>query len=368
MRALYYRRSSLVHARAEEQPGQSWRGVTLLPKFGIEVIYNEGGPIRDARDRIAQNLSNLKKFYFGRERYDIVYTATHGGLELLVLLRALGLFRKPVAIYRYSSIAKSSGPLGRAFLRLFYKGIDVIMISSRLSCEESKAARIVPPEKIVYVRIGPDLPYYDALMDRPKPDPERETPFTFISTGREGRDFRTLLSAFAATDKKLVLYTTYRHGAQDHRSFFASAGPWPDNIEVHLLEKALPPLPLARMVAEADCVVCPLNEPGYDTGTSTLREAAALGKPVIVTKNAYFDFDVEKEGMGLKVGVGDVEGWVRAIEQLASDRKAAVRMGGNARAYTEREWNLEGAAEQIAGILFDLEARGKRRQGRPFFM
>ncbi len=365
MKLYYYRRSSLFYSRPEEQPGQAWRGVTLLQRHGIEVMYNDGGPIKGARESSVQNLSNLIEFCFGRKKYDAVFAASLEGLELLVLLRALGLYRKPIVTYRYSRLVKSRGPARRALLRLFYRGFDAILMASKLSQRESLDDGIVPPEKIILVPMGPDLPFYDALPAGPKVPPEKERPFTFLSTGREGRDFRTLISAFARTDKKLVLYTTFKHGALDHRAFFASAGPLPGNIEVHLLEKPVSPLFMARMVADADCIVCPLNEPHYDTGMSTIREAAGMGKPVIVTVNPYFNYGIEEEGLGLEVGVGDVDGWVKAIEYMASHREDAARMGLNARAKAERGLNLAETARQISGVLFDLKARGgRRRQAR----
>ncbi len=329
MKLYCYRRSSLTYSRPEEQPGQAWRGVTLLPEHGIEVLYNDGGPIRSFRERAVENLSNLKEFCFGRTAYDAVFAASFDGIELLVLLRALGLYRKPIVTHRYSRLVKPRGRARRALLRLFYRGIDVVMITSRLSHRESLEDGVVPPEKIIHVPMGPDLPFYDPLSAGAKTSPDEGRPFTFLSTGREGRDFRTLISAFAGTDKKLVIYTTFKHGDLDHRAFFASAGPLPANIELHLLEKPATPLFMARMAAEADCIVCPLNEPHYETGMSTIREAAGIGKPVIVTANPYFDYDIEKEGLGLEVGVGDVDGWVRAIEYMSTHREDAARMGRN---------------------------------------
>ena len=55
-------------------------------------------------------------------------------------------------------------------------------------------------------------------------------------------------------------------------------------------------------VKESTCVVVPINEQGltYCTGHTSIVEALALGKPVIVTDNIYHPIDVEKEAQCAK--------------------------------------------------------------------
>ena len=52
-------------------------------------------------------------------------------------------------------------------------------------------------------------------------------------------------------------------------------------------------------------------------------DALGMGKPVIITRNLLIDSHVEKEGIGIWVKPGDIDGWKQAIldnTQLQSEQ------------------------------------------------
>ena len=77
-------------------------------------------------------------------------------------------------------------------------------------------------------------------------------------------------------------------------------------------------------------------------------DALALGKPLIMTRNRWLDFDPQAEGMGYSIDVGDVDGWRQALQRILSDPALEHRMGQRARAIGE-QMNAQTFAKQLAG-------------------
>lgn len=85
----------------------------------------------------------------------------------------------------------------------------------------------------------------------------------------------------------------------------------------------------------------------YSVGLTTLVEALGIGLPIIVSDNPYFEMDVEREGVGVKVPYGDVEAWVKAVNYLSENKELAVKMGLKARKLAEDKYNLELYSKEI---------------------
>jgi glycosyltransferase involved in cell wall biosynthesis len=350
----YYRRNSINKAVNLEQPGQAFLGTNLFSKYGQEVIYHDQEWSNTFRQRLVRNLDNLKRLYFPEQSYDVLYATSHWGIELIMLLRALKLFRKPIVAIRYAGIRIPKNRLLRSLVTLFYKGADKMIIASEKSYEETRLSGLVASEKLSFISIGPDLAYYDRLYNALKNDKTELAFPEFISTGREHRDFNTLVDAFSEAGKSLILYTTLRHGDNNHKRFFKEKGPLKENIQLNMLEKTVPAKELALKIIRSGCVVCCLEKVNYNAGVSSLQEAVGLGIPIITTDSPYFDIDVELEGMGLKVGYEDVDGWIKAIEYLSENKDLAKQMGEAARRYAEKEWNLELSVQKIVDVFLSL--------------
>lgn len=108
------------------------------------------------------------------------------------------------------------------------------------------------------------------------------------------------------------------------------------------------------MVACKSCIViCCLDFP-YTVGLTTLVEAFALGLPVICSRNPNFEVDIDKEGIGITVEYGDVQGWINAIRYMADHPEEARKMGANARKLAEERFNLEIFSREIAESLSEI--------------
>src|SRR5579859_6531737 len=118
------------------------------------------------------------------------------------------------------------------------------------------------------------IPYQvDADFWCPQPVAEERL---ICSAGLEFRDYPTLVSAVEGLDVEVVI------GAASHWSKRrnTAAGPaLPQNVRVARFDYAA----LRSVYARSSIVVVPLNDVDFQAGVTTILEAMAMAKPVIVT-------------------------------------------------------------------------------------
>lgn len=343
MKLYYYHTRPIVPALEEwkehKHPGHILYGLTHFPKYGIEIILH---PYRHFTSRKKLMWYNLRTIWNKQKEFDVVYGTSYRGLELLIFLRALGLFRKPIAIWHHQAVPQTKGRLKRCLSRLFYKGIDCMFFFSQALIEDSLNTGKVKKENMYLIHWGADLEFYDRMKDEVK---NKE----FISTGKENRDLATLLRAFSNTGLEFDLFTSPSNGDQKYEEIIDRFQQKP-NIHIHLVEGIIP-YQLALEVARSKVVtISCLNYP-YTIGLTTLVEALALGLPVISTRNPKFEMDLELEQAGILVDYGDVKGWEKALKQLHDHPEQAQEMGRNGRRLAERTYNLENYSRELAEVL-----------------
>lgn len=351
-----------------EFPSHFLYGACHLADNGIDVVYHRSPH---------HELSRLKTALYTawcvltcRERYDALYATHYKGLELVVLLRALGLFRKPVIVWHHQPIVKSKSRLRELLGRFFYKGFDRLIFFSQKLVDDSLKAPKADPRKLVVGHWGADLAFYDKIkaeLNSEQPSlshhltispshpltPSPSHPLTpspsFIATGKEQRDQPTLIEAFNRTGRHLVLYIGINPNPNvpnPNLEAVERCAP-ADNIDVVKICGLLP-YEIAREVAKADCVVICCHRTRYTAGLTTVVEALALGLPVICSRNPQIPVDFDRLGCGISVEYGDVEGWQRAVEYIATHPDEARLMGERGRALAEQMFNDERCAKEVA--------------------
>lgn len=344
------------HTRTVEQSYDEWKqqrfpghllyGMPLFYKHGIKSIIHRHKHF-EKRWRIT--LHATKKILTCKEKFDILYGTSFRGLEFIVFLRALGLYRKPIVIWHHQAVIRNTNKLRELLSRLFYKGFDHLFFFSNELINRSICSGKFPAQKMELIHWGPDLKFYDQiLLDRS----QDLYPTGFISTGKENRDVSTLIQAFAQTRQQLDLYISKTCGHINYEKIISEL-PQSENIHVHYTEGVIPYI-LAKKVAEKQFIVICCLETAYTVGLTTLVEALALGMPVICSKNPNFGFDIDQEGIGITVPYGDIEGWKRAITYLTENPEIAAEMGRKARKLAEERFNLEIFSKEIAERLYQI--------------
>ena len=357
-----------------EFPSHFLYGACHLADNGINVVYHRSP--KHELSRLKTALYTAWRVLTCRERYDALYATHYKGLEFVVLLRALGLFRKPIIVWHHQPIVKSKSRLRELLGRFFYKGFDRLIFFSQKLVDDSLKAPKADPRKLVVGHWGADLAFYDKIKAEMKSEqpslshhltispshpltPSPSHPLTpspsFIATGKEQRDQPTLIEAFNRTGRHLILYIGINPNPNvPNPNLEAVERCEPaDNIDVVKICGLLP-YEIAREVAKADCVVICCHLTRYTAGLTTVVEALALGLPIICSRNPQIPVDFDRLGCGISVEYGDVEGWQRAVEYIATHPDEARLMGERGRALAEQMFNDERCAKEVAEWIKQL--------------
>ena len=170
----------------------------------------------------------------------------------------------------------------------------------------------------------------------------------------------TLVNAFNATGADLDIYVARKTGDVSYERVFGGLTLRP-NVHLKFVEKLIP-YELSLIVARAECVAICCQETKYTVGLTTVVEALAMGLPMICSRNPQIPVDFERDGCGISVPYGDVEGWKRAIDYIRNHPDEAEQMGRRGRQLAESTFNDERcaleAAEAIKSAVAEVRGEG----------
>ena len=357
MKVYFYHTQNIQYCLSRMQQGEFpshfLYGACHLSSSGIDVVYHRS-PSKEM-SRLKTALYTAWRVLTCREHIDAVYATHYKGLELLILLRAIGIFRKPIVVWHHQPIVTPKSKLREWGGRLFYRGMDRLIFFSQKLVDDSLHSPKANPKRMVVGHWGADLDFYDRMRNQ-----EKDARFVFIATGKEQRDQHTLIEAFNRTGLPLKLYiginpdpTVPNPNLDAVRSYKPAA-----NIDVHEICGLLP-YEIALDVAKAQCVAICCKHTRYTAGLTTVVEALALGLPMVCSRNPQIPIDFDREGCGISVEYGDVEGWQRATSYLASHPDEARRMGERGRQIAEERFNDRQCASEVAAVLKEAAAQNK---------
>lgn len=329
-------------------PGHLLYGAPHFASHGIDMVLRKH---RAYVSGAMKAIDGARQILLCRERYDAVFATFHSGLAIVVMLRALHLFSKPVVVWHHQPVIRSPKWWREMLGRLYYRGMDGIIFFSEKLRDESLKTGKVRPEQTYVCHWGADIEYYDRVIAGNTPPHGTHAP-SFISTGKELRDMRTLVAAFNRTGQHLDIYINHNTGDEDYDRLFSSIEV-KDNVCVHFIKGSLQDM-LSRKVCQASCVVVCCKESNYTVGLTTIVEAIALGKPVICSRNANIPIDIDKERCGITVDYYDIEGWTKAVNYIAAHPVEAAEMGRRGRRLAEELFNDRRCAADIAAVLSSI--------------
>jgi hypothetical protein len=276
-----------------------------------------------------------------RHQADAIYAPCQTQIQLLSALRAWGLFHIPLLMIAHHPMTGGRlAGLRRWWASIQLRGLDACHalshaladdLNSLTSCEGRSQALVW----------GPTLSYY--------PPPDGSPGDRAIAAGRTGRDFITFGRAATLAGVGADIICLSSDPATSFDTFGGTV-----RVTDSAREDALNYRSLIPRLQSARVHAIPLH-PGHSlAGLTSLTDAIALGKPVIMTRHRLIDIDVESEGIGRFVDPGDVEGWRKALLWFDQNPAQAVAMGKRSRALAEHLWNDQTFASAIAAILGEL--------------
>lgn len=269
----------------------------------------------------------------------------------IALLKKIGFYRNIHFIgISHTDFHKDYAFVDKRLCRFIYRIFDCIFFHSPKNLEESIASGFVDSKKLKLLHWGIDLKFLRASISNLKQGDY------FISTGRENRDFPILIDAFSKTNNRLKIYTNVVNYENNYVFLEKYIHKYP-NVEINLVEKGnVSYLQLAELVANSLCVVVPLVKEAcyYCLGHTSIVEALALGKPIIISANDYHPVDVEEEHVGIKIKSFTSEEWIKAILYLNKHPDEAALMGENARRLADEKYNINICADEILNSILEI--------------
>ncbi len=329
---------------AGEFPAHFLYGALKFKDHGIDVIWHKS---RLGLNRLQMMIRNTWRILTCGQKYDALYATHYRGIEPIVFLRALKLYRKPIVLWHHQPIMPS-----RSWVKsLFYKGFDELFFFSQTLINKSITANKFPANHMHLGHWGMDP------VEESVPPATCHLPLRFISTGKEMRDVKTLIEAFNETGAELELFINKRNGDINYEEIISGLELKPN---IHLdYGTSLAPYEISQRVAQADVVCICCQETKYTVGLTTLVEALALGKPVIASRNITYPIDIQAEGIGYLCDYGDSRAWARVIRDIMDARAIThagahatlSTMGQRAKSLAQTTYNDTICATEVATIL-----------------
>lgn len=315
-------------------------GATKLKEYGIDVVWHKS---RLGLPRWKMMIRNAWQILTCREKYDAIYATHYRGIEIIVFLRALHLFRKPIVVWHHQPIITPKSHARELLGRLFYRGLDHMFFFSQKLIDDSMKTRKARPDRMHLGHWGMDVP------EDLTPLTASGTGMTFISSGKEMRDMPTLIEAFNRTGAPLDIYINRQNGEVNYERIFSGLNIG-DNIRLHF-PKGLEPYEISLKVRQAGCVVICCQKTKYTVGLTTVVEAMALGKPIICSRNPQIPIDFDSEKCGITVPYYDVEAWTKAIQFISQYPQEARQMGLRGLQLARERYNDTICAAEVARVL-----------------
>jgi len=204
-----------------------------------------------------------------RNHYDAILTdGEHIGLPLALMLK---MARSKVGHVTIGH--RLTAPKKRPFFRWLkaHSHMSCIAVHSRRQHELAIQELGIPAERLALIPYQVDVNFWRPEAVEAVPE-ER----LICSAGLEFRDYPTLVRAVEGLDVEVVI------GAASHwskRRNTAADASLPDNVHISAFDYEA----LRNVYARSAIVVVPLDDIDFQAGVTTILEAMAMGKPVVVT-------------------------------------------------------------------------------------
>jgi glycosyltransferase involved in cell wall biosynthesis len=282
---------------------------------------------------------------------DVVFS-TVDTVGIPAMLLAQGRVLRPPLVYASIGLLERISRIRNAPVRRLYRralaASAAVVAYGHAEAEELRRWLGPSSPPVSFVPFGVDLAYFRPQQVEPDVD--------VLSVGADPRrDYALLARAAARLSERSFRIVA---SAEQEREL----GGVPVNVAV---EADVPFAGIRERLARARVVALPVRENLYSGATTTLLQAMAMGRPVVVSRTAAI-----ADGYGLVDGEncrlvppGDEAALETALSELLADEAAAASLGAGARETAERGLGWDRYVDAIAEVLREAATRG--RSGRP---
>ena len=273
------------------------------------------------------------------DRVDAVFSdGEHVGVPLALAMRLKGRSTPHLMLgHHLTTRAK------RRVFRLLrpHARISRVLVHSRRQLELAASELGIPRQTLAFVAYGVDVDFWSPARTREEK--------LVVSVGREHRDYATLARACSGLPGRVFVAAG---------SLFSPSAPqdqprsWPANFDVGFAE----PADLRDWYARASVVVVPLVPNEFQAGVTTILEAMAMAKAVVVSATGG-QRDVVEDGItGVLVPPRDPRTLGDAVARLLADPLGRRRIGSNAREAVLGRFHLDAYVDELGRHLVEVAA------------
>ena len=267
-------------------------------------------------------------------------TAENTAIPLALLLK----FRRGVTLAMIGH--RVTTPQKSRILRVFrlFNQIGMMLCYSRQQERFAQERLGVPARQIRRIAFQVDENFFT-------PGASAEPGCGVVSVGRELRDYPTLFEALDGTD---IPVTVVASSPWSKREDQTSGRKVPANVT---LRKGLSSVELRDLYRSAAVVVVPLMNVDWPAGVTSLFEAQACGRPVVISASEGI-LDSIDPGAAVTVPCGDARALRDAVQRLIRDPVAAAGIARVGRESALRERTLDQFVARIREACRVAEERG----------
>jgi glycosyltransferase involved in cell wall biosynthesis len=222
-----------------------------------------------------------------------------------------------------------------------HRAMTRILVHSARQLDDVPRVLGIPAGKVALVSY-----YADGSFWKPRRVSERRL---VVSAGREQRDYETLVRASSQSEIEVVIADGSVHSPRaQHRG--------PDQLPPHVQAGFADYVRLRDLYAQAAVVAVPLVENDFQAGVTTILEAMAMGKAVVVSATSGQKDVVEDGVTGMTVPPADAGRLGEAIRFLLDHPRERKRLGHNARAAFEERFTLDRYVAVLLGHMREIAA------------
>jgi glycosyltransferase involved in cell wall biosynthesis len=359
---VLYRDSALRREALRSPVGDPSRyslyGLDELARSGLEVHHSleprfEPGPGARAKARVLDRAVRLGGGYSGdfarvlaslRElnRADVVFSTVDTVGIPLALLGRFGRVQPPVvyaAIGLPERIAQLRGSRARELFADAFRRLHTVVAYGWGEVEELRSWLGAYGPRVEFVSFGVDTEHF-------RPDPGVPPEDDVVSVGADPRrDFSLLLELARRRPEWTFRIVASADNAQALR-------PFPANVR---LEVDVPFGRIRECLFRARVVALPVRENTYSGATTTLLQAMACAKPVVVTRTAAIEhgYHLEDGANCRLVPPGDLAALEHAVTGVLDDHWLATGMGMRARKTVEGNLTWTRYTREVRRLLED---------------
>lgn len=308
---------------AASYPGQALYGINHFEEFQTETVFEwcEHGYFYGKWYAPLDEIIKLISLVRYRKDYDLIYIPHAYYSRWLVVLKRLGILRKPIVVCMHN----------KNNLRGLITACDYVITIN--PCLAKLLIQQYPQVKVEYIPLLPE--------DKTDLCNETNIKYDVVSIGNTKRDYSTLVKAMRGLPYRCLIVTDQ------------AINDVPENVSV--INGKLGYEECLKLYAQARVIVIPINADAVNGvfGLTSLVDALCACKPIVVTKTTGLGISIEENQLGTEVKACDVDSMKKAILELLENNDLWETTNNNLRNYKINN-SMKDSSKRICRIFREI--------------